>query len=299
MAGAPDRLLRRLEWQLHRRIDGRLLGAYRTVWRGDGIDFTDLRAYTAGDDVRHIDWNVTARLDEPFVRQYTQDRELTAWLVVDRSASMRVGRAGTDKESVTTDLAVSLAQLLTRGGNRVGAVLYDNGSHQVIPPRTGRNQVLRIARGLTRRPAAERNTAPGATTDLAAMLRLAAATTSKRRSLVFVLSDFIGDPGWDRALTRLTHRHEVVAVRIADPAETALPDVGLVLVEDAETGEQLLVDTGDPLLQQRLRAQAVARDAEVAEGLRRAAVTASVVSTDEEFVPALVGLVRQSRRRRR
>ena len=306
---APDRLLRRLEWKLQRRLDGRLLGAYRTVWRGEGIDFTDLRVYTAEDDVRHIDWNVTARLDEPFVRQYTEDRELTAWLIVDRSASMRVGRpsadgAGAGKESVTTELAVSLAQLLTHGGNRVGALLYDNAAHQVIPPRTGRNQVLRIARDLTREQRPTGRTTPGATTDrattdLAAMLRLAAATTSRRRSLVFVLSDFIGDPGWDRALTMLSHRHQVVAVRIADPVESALPDVGLVLVEDAETGEQLLVDTSDPLLQRQLGAEARARDDAVAEGLRRAAVTAHRISTDEEFVPALLGLVRQSHRRRR
>ena len=166
MVTAPDRLLRRLEWRLGRRLDGRLQGAYRTVWRGSGIDFTDLRAYTPEDDVRHIDWNVTARLDEPCVRQYTEDRELTAWLVVDRSASMRFGRSrssggspgsgrgraggGQGKEAVATELAVSLSRLVAQGGNRVGAILYDNRAHQVIPPRTGRDQVLRIARELMR-----------------------------------------------------------------------------------------------------------------------------------------------------
>src|ERR1700754_3361042 len=128
MATAPDRLLRRLEWRVGRRPGGRPHGAYRTVWHGTGIDFTDLRTYTAEDDVRHIDWNVTARLDEPFVRQYTEDRDLTAWMVVDRSASMHLAKA-----SIATDLAVSLARLLSQGGNRVGAILYDNASHQVIP----------------------------------------------------------------------------------------------------------------------------------------------------------------------
>src|SRR5919107_4641461 len=122
MAAAPERLLRRLEWRLGRRLDGRLQGAYRTVWHGAGIDFTDLRVYTAEDDVRHIDWNVTARLDEPFVRKYTEDRELTAWLVIDRSASMRFGRTAADspqagKESVATELAISLGRLVTHGGN--------------------------------------------------------------------------------------------------------------------------------------------------------------------------------------
>src|SRR3978361_10457 len=120
MTTAPDRLLRSLEWRLGRRLDGRLQGAYRTVWHGTGIDFTDLRGYLPEDDVRHIDWNVTARLDEPFVRQYSEDRELTAWLVVDRSAAMRLGRdAG--KDSVATELAVSLSRLVAQGGNRVGA----------------------------------------------------------------------------------------------------------------------------------------------------------------------------------
>jgi uncharacterized protein (DUF58 family) len=125
MSAAPDRLLRRLEWKLGRRLDGRLQGSYRTVWHGAGLDFTDLRSYTAEDDVRHIDWNVTARLDEPFVRQYTEDREMTAWLVVDRSASMRFG-GGAGKESVASELAVAIARLISQGGNRVGAILFDN-----------------------------------------------------------------------------------------------------------------------------------------------------------------------------
>lgn len=293
MTTGPERLLRRLEWKVGRRLDGRLQGAYRTVWRGAGIDFSDLRAYTPEDDVRHIDWNVTARLDEPFVRQYTEDRELTAWMVVDTSASMRVGDAGSGKESLTANLAVSLAQLLVKGGNRVGAILYDNGAHRILPPRSGRNQVLRLARDLSRSASPG---GPGTTTDLDAMLRFAASTTSRRRSLVFVLSDFIGDPGWHRALARLAHRHEVVAVRVTDPAESALPDVGLILVQDAETGEQLLVDTSDPLLRDRLDAQALARDDAVADGLRSAGVTAHRISTDQEFLPALVGLVQRSRR---
>jgi uncharacterized protein (DUF58 family) len=295
MTTPPDRLLRRLEWRLGRRLDGRLQGAYRTAWHGAGIDFTDLRVYTPADDVRHIDWNVTARLDEPFVRQYTEDRETTAWLVIDRSASMRAGR-GPGKESVAAELAVSLGRLVAQGGNRVGAILYDNGGHQVIPPRTGRDQVLRIARELTRpsRTAAQRTT-----TDLAAMLRLAAATTAPRRSLIFVLSDFIGEPGWDRPLAMLTHRHEVVVVRVIDPAELELPDVGLILVEDAETGEQLLVDTSDPLLRGRLADQVGAHEAALAEGMRRAGVDAHRITTDQDLLAALVDLVRRSGRVRR
>ncbi|MEV4347731.1 DUF58 domain-containing protein [Actinoplanes sp. NPDC049596] len=293
MTTPPDRLLRRLEWRLGRRLDGRLQGAYRTVWHGAGIDFTDLRAYTAEDDVRHIDWNVTARLDEPFVRQYTEDRELTAWLVVDRSASMKFGR-GAGKESVAAELAIALARLVSQGGNRVGAILFDNESREVIPPRPGRDQILRITRSLTTVPPKSAHI-----TDLSEMFRLAATTTSRRRSLVFVMSDFIGEPGWDRSLAMLTHRHEVVVIRVVDPSELDLPDVGLILVEDAETGEQLLVDTSDPLLRGRLATQVGAREDEVAEGMRKAGVAAHRVTTDQDMLSALIEMVRKSGRGRR
>jgi uncharacterized protein (DUF58 family) len=295
MVTAPDRLLRRLEWRISRRLDGRLHGAYRTVWHGAGLDFTDLRPYTPEDDVRHIDWNVTARLDEPFVRQYTEERELTAWLVIDRSASMRFGQAA-GKESVATELAVSLARLVSLNGNRIGAILYDNRAHQVIPPRPGRDQVLRITRELMR-PAGK--TAVGGTTDLAAMLRLVSATASRRRSLIFVLSDFIADPDWERPLTLLTQRHEVVVIRVVDPAELDLPDLGMMLVEDAETGEQLLVDSSDPLLRGRLAAQVGAREEALADGMRRAGVHPYRITTDQDLLAVLVDMVRRSGRRRR
>ncbi|GAA0531545.1 DUF58 domain-containing protein [Paractinoplanes ferrugineus] len=292
---APERLLRRLEWRLGRRLDGRLQGAYRTVWHGTGLDFTDLRLYTPEDDVRHIDWNVTARADEPHVRLYTEDREMTAWLVIDRSASMRFGREA-GKESTATELAVALGRVVSQGGNRVGAILFDNDSHLVIPPRAGRDQILRITHELLR--ASGRKTR-GRTTDLSKMLSLAATTTAKRRSLIFVMSDFIGDPGWGRPLARLTHRHEVVVIRVVDPAELDLPDLGVILVEDAETGEQLLVDTSDPLLRGRLSAQVDARERELTEGMRRAGVDAHRVTTDQDLLSALVDLVRRSGRVRR
>jgi uncharacterized protein (DUF58 family) len=294
MTDAPDRLLRRLEWKLGRRLDGRLQGSYRTVWHGAGLDFTDLRSYTPEDDVRHIDWNVTARLDEPFVRQYTEDRELTAWMVIDRSASMRFG-GGSGKESTAADLAVAISRLISQGGNRVGAILFDNQSHKIIPPRAGRDQILRIAREATLDVTKKSDT----TTDLTAMLRLAAATTAQRRSLVFVMSDFIGDAGWDRPLAQLTHRHEVVVIRVVDPAELELPDLGLILVEDAETGEQLLVDTSDPLLRARLTEQVGAREDELAAGMRKAGVDAHRITTDQDMLATLVGMVRRSGRRRR
>ncbi|GAA2637681.1 DUF58 domain-containing protein [Dactylosporangium fulvum] len=298
MASAPDRLLRRLEWQVLRRLDGRLQGSYRTVFRGAGIDFADLREYTPEDDVRHIDWNVTARLDEPFVRQYTEDREITVWLVLDLSASMRFGGAERGKDSVLTELAVCLARLFTRGGNRVGAVLFDNRIQRVVPARTGRTHVLQLAHEITRTAglAAAQRGGPGTTTDVDGMLRLAAAT-ARRRGLVFVISDFMGeDVGWESSLTRLTVRHEVVAVRVVDPMELELPDLGLVVVEDAETGEQVLVDTSEPLFRQRLRAEVDAREAAVSGAMRRAGVTAHRIGTDQDPLEALVAMVRRSKR---
>ena len=295
MNTTPDRLLRRLEWQVVRRLDGRLQGAYRTVFRGSGIDFADLRGYTPEDDVRHIDWNVTARLDEPYIRQYTEDREVTCWLVLDQSASMRFGSgAEGGKAAVVTELAVCLARLFTQGGNRVGAVLYDNQVQRVIPPRTGRNHVLHLTHELTRPGRARDDRRP---TDLAAMLHLAAAN-ARRRGLVFVVSDFIGELDWEAALTRLALRHEVVAIRVVDPAELDLPDLGLVLVEDAETGEQLLADTSDPLFRRRLRAEVDAREFAVTGALRRAGAAAHRLGTDQDLLGALVEMAERSKRRR-
>jgi uncharacterized protein (DUF58 family) len=291
---APDRLLRRLEWKVIRRLEGRLQGAYRTVFRGTGIDFDNLRPYTPEDDVRHIDWNVTARLDEPHVRQYTEDRELTAWLVLDQSASMRFGNADNRKDSVLTELAVCLARLFTHGGNRVGAILYDNRFQKVIPARTGRTHVLHMTHELL---LAEAAPADGSTTNLAGMLRLAAAST-RRRSLVFVVSDFIGEVNWEKALSQLSQRHEVVAIRVVDPMELELPDLGLVLIEDAETGEQVLADTSDPLFRRRLRAEVDAREAALAEAFVRAGVAAHRIGTDEDLLEALVRMVQQSKVRR-
>ncbi|MFD0469738.1 DUF58 domain-containing protein [Nonomuraea thailandensis] len=231
MATAPEKLLLRLEWKVVRRLDGRLQGAHRTTYRGAGIDFTGLRPYDEGDDARHIDWNVTARLDEPHLRVFTEDRELTVWLVLDRSASMAAGRPGRGKHDVLAELALVLARLFGRGGNRVGALLFDTGMVRVVPPGTTRRHTLRIGAELER--TAESH--GGATTDLAEMLD-AAGRLARRRALIVVLSDFIGDGDWERSLQRLARRHEVVALRIVDTADDVLPEAGLIVVEDAETG---------------------------------------------------------------
>ena len=223
----PDRVLHRLEWHVIRRLDGQLQGDYRTLFRGVGTDFRDLREYEPGDDVRHIDWNVTARMDSPFVRQYSEERELTAWLLLDRSPSMAYGRVDRPKELVLCELSATIARLLTRGGNRVGAILYDNEIENTMPPRTGRNQVLALTRDLLR-PVRAR----GTVTDLSGLLDTALGMI-RRRSLIVLISDFITAPGWEQSLLRLTERNEVIAIRLVDPSEFALPDAGMIVVQDA------------------------------------------------------------------
>src|SRR3954447_18627537 len=252
--GQAERLLRRLDWQVIRRLDGLLQGDHRALFYGSGSDFADLREYQPQDDVRYIDWNVTARLDAPYVRQYIEDRELTAWLLLDRSSSMRFGHVDRTKETVMVEMATTLGRLLTREGNRIGAVLYDNAIERVIEPRGGRHQVLRLALDLLQAP-----TDAGTATDLPGLFR-AAVGTARRRSLVFVLSDFISEPGWERALGMLAQRHEVVAVRLWDAREVGLVDAGVVVLRDAETGEQLVVDTSDPRFRRRFEAAATARE---------------------------------------
>ncbi|GGP13094.1 DUF58 domain-containing protein [Nonomuraea glycinis] len=292
MATASEKLLLRLEWKVVRRLDGRLQGMHRTAHRGSGIDFTGLRAYSDGDDARHIDWNVTARLDEPHLRVFTEDRELTVWLVLDRSASMAAGRPGRGKHDVLAELALVLARLFGRGGNRVGALLFDTGKPRVVPPGTSRRHALRIGAELARTTGAR----GGATTDLAEMLD-AAGRLARRRALIVVLSDFIGDGDWERSLQRLARRHEVVALRIVDTADDVLPEAGLIVVEDAETGEQLVVDSADPLLRVRFRAAVDARDARLAAGMRRAGVPVHRVDTDRDLAEALVEVVARTRDR--
>ena len=297
MRTAPERLLVRLEWRVIRRLDGRLAGGYRTVHRGTGTDLAGLREYTEGDDARHIDWNVTARLNEPQLRVFTEDRELTAWLVLDRSASMTVGAPGRGKDDVLSELALVLARLFGRGGNRVGALLYDSGLYdtgtvRTVPPGTGRRHALRIGAELARTADGSRRAVgqKRGTTDLAAMLD-AVAKLARRRALIVVISDFIGDGDWGRSLLRLVPRHEVVALRVIDGADDALPDVGLVVVEDAETGEQLVIDSGDPLLRARLRAGVEERDARLDAGMRRAGVPIHRIGTDADLATALIEVV--------
>ncbi|MDN4481958.1 DUF58 domain-containing protein [Demequina lignilytica] len=290
MLTAPERLLARLEWTVLRRLDGRLLGAHRSLARGHGIDVASVRPYVPGDDARHMDWAVTARLDEPHVRRHEEDREVTAWLVIDSSASMRFGAAERDKSALTAELATAITRLLTSGGDRAGAILYDGGQARVLPARSGRDQALLVARAVTDAP----DPRHGGETDLAAMLRLAA-TSVRRRSLIVVLSDLLGAEDWERDLRRLTHRHEVVVIRITDPVEDELPELGTIALEDAETGEQLLVDASDPAFRARYAQEVAARDAALRTAVRRAGAEGHSASTAEDLVSILVRVVESAR----
>jgi uncharacterized protein (DUF58 family) len=292
----PERILQRLDWTVVRRLDGLLQGDYRSLFYGYGVDFADLREYQPGDDVRTIDWNVTARMNAPYIRQYVPEREITAWFLLDLTPSMDFGtvEAHRLKRTVLVDFVATLARLLTRNGNRVGAILFGDRIERTIPARSGRIQVLRLVNDLLRQPPMQR----ARLTDLTPLLT-GALHAIKKRSLVFVLSDFISAAGWERPLKLLGRRHEVLAIRLWDPRETDLPDVGPMIVEDAETGEQLYVNTHDPRFRQRFQEAVHRREAALAQAFKGAGVDALSLSTDEDLVRAIVRFAALRRQRRR
>jgi uncharacterized protein (DUF58 family) len=294
---SAEQLLRRLEWTVLRRLDGLLQGDWRTLWRGGGVDLADLREYQHHDDVRHIDWNVTARLQQPYVRQFLEDRDLTAWFLLDLSGSVDFGSADVTKLAVSAGFVATLARVMTRHGNRVGALLYGTRVDTVLPPRASRLHVLELLQRMRQpRPRAARGSPAG--TSLGELLRTAEGVI-KRRSLVFVLSDFISQPGWEDALARLARRHDVVAVRLFDPMEMALPDVGLVTLEDAETGEQLFVDAADPAFRARYEAIAQEQEAALLDQLSRSGADMVELATDDDLLDALLRFADLRRQRAR
>jgi uncharacterized protein (DUF58 family) len=292
--GNPEAVLRRLEWTVLRRLDGLLQGDYRTLFRGFGLDLADLREYQWGDDVRHIDWNVTARLQTPYVREYHEDREVTAWFLLDLSPSVDFGSGQVRKRTVAADFVAVLARILTRHGNKVGALFYGEDVDTMIPARSGRRHVLRILHSMLERPAPKRNQP----TDLGALLT-GAAHLMKRRSLVFVVSDFISVPGWQERLGQLAQRHEIVAVRLHDPLESSLPDIGMLVVQDSETGEQLFVDTNDRGFRKRFASAAAKREAGLRANFRDAGIDALELSTDDDLLDAIRRFADMRKRRSR
>jgi uncharacterized protein (DUF58 family) len=289
----PERILRRLEWRVIRRLDGLLQGDYRTLFFGEGIDFANLREYELTDDIRLIDWNITARMNHPYVRQYMQDREVTCWFLLDLSPSMAFGPVRHSKKEVLTDFVTTLARVLTRNGNRVGAIFYSSQIDRILPPRSGRNQVLRLARELLR----SEGKAAGRPTDLSVLIN-GALNSFKRRSLVILVSDFISQPGWEGRLALLNQKHELIAVRMWDSREEDLPDAGMIVLQDTETSEQIFVDTSNPEFRRRFYEAARRREAALRGSLREAGVDFHSISTEEDLVRALVRMATLRKKRR-
>ncbi len=292
-ASRPEAILRRLEWTVIRRLDGLLQGEYRTLFRGHGLDLADIREYEAGDDVRYIDWNVSARMDTPYVRQYLEDREVAAHFLLDLSPSVDFGTTETLKRDQLVDFVAVLARLLTRHGNKVGAVLYAGKVEKTVPVGTGKMQVLRLLNDVQTLPRLQ--SAPY--TSVSELIEHALRTIN-RRSVIFLVSDFFTAPGWERPLRMLSRKHEVIAVRLEDPRERELPDIGLVAMNDAETGESVYVDTHDARFRKRFEAVVQKREADLSAAFRRAGVDVLTLSTEGDLVGAILQFAVMRKQRR-
>ena len=294
-ATTPEKILLRLDWNVIRRLDGLLQGDYRSLFYGFGVDFADLREYQPGDDIRYIDWNVTARMDTPYVRQYLEDREITAWFLLDMSPSVDFGAVGTplEKRTMLVDFVSVLARLMTRHGNRVGAMMFGSSIQHTVPARGGKVQVLRLIKDMLKQPRLAR--VPR--TNLKPFFE-GALHTIKRRSLVFVISDFMSEPGWERPLNMLGQKHEVVAIRLTDPREVDLPDVGMIVMEDAETGEQMFVDTHDAKFRKRFHDAVQKREEDLASAFKRAGVDVMPLSTEDDLIRAILRFAKRRQQKK-
>jgi uncharacterized protein (DUF58 family) len=276
-----DNLLRRLELPVVRRLEGLLQGDHKSPSRGDGLDLADLREYQFHDDVRRIDWNATARLGTPYVRDYLEDKEIPVWFLLDMSPSMTFEGVSVSKHAVLMEFTTLMCRLMLSRGNRAGAMLFSGRVDRRIPACGGRRQLLEILNTV-----AAHRPGPG-TTDLQEVLR-DAANAIRRRSLIFVVSDFISAPGWEQALTLLAVRHDVIAVQLSDPLETRFPDLGLLTFQDAESGEQLFVDTHDRGFQDRFAAIADTREAALRAAFEKAGVDVVLLATEDDVMDALM-----------
>ncbi|MFN8534908.1 MAG: DUF58 domain-containing protein [Dehalococcoidia bacterium] len=293
---AADKLLKFLQFKVVRRLDGLMQGDYSGIFYGPGMELGEVREYQLGDDVRRIDWNVTARTARVHVRQYIEEREITAWLLVDLSPSIDFGTSLQSKHDLVTQFVGLMAHLYTRHGNRVGLVAFSSEIDTVIPPAGGRIQTLRVINAL-QHAAPNGSTKPTGTTDLAHILERAQ-RFFRRRSLVFVISDFIVPGGWERHLQNLAHRHDVIAVRVVDPREQELPDIGLLRLEDPETGDQIWIDTSHKPTRERFRVAVADRDRELSATLASTAVDLVTLSTAESLIEPMLRFVAMRKRRR-
>lgn len=279
---------RKIEIASRRLVDEQLAGQYHSVFKGRGLVFSDVRPYYAGDDVRSIDWNITARMNAPHVKQFIEERDRTVHLMIDMSASGYFGSRGTTKRELAAELAAVVAFSAIKNNDRVGLFIVTDRVERYVPPKKGRRHVLRvIGEILAFQPTSRK-------TDLAAGLDLLG-KVARRRSVVFLVSDFLSD-GWERAMRITAQRHELVPVVVGDPLEQELPPVGLVLLEDLESGEVVEVDTNS-----RAREQYARRAREAAEQrdqlLRRVNVDVVTVATNQPYVDALIAFFRARAKR--
>jgi uncharacterized protein (DUF58 family) len=273
------------------------MGEYHSVFKGRGMDFDEVREYVPGDEVRTIDWNVTARANRPYVKKFAEERELTMLLVVDISPSGQFGSGKTSKRELAAEVASLLAFSAIRNTDKVGLLLYSDRIERYIPPSKGRRQVLRVVREILY------HTPQGTRTDTVMALE-AASQLLHRRAIVFLISDLMANGDavkhreeLARATRQCNRRHDLIAVRVGDPRESDLPDVGLVALEDAETGEVLEVDTTDPALRERFHRLAVSRQHQLVSDFRREGVDCLELTTDEPYWPPLQRFFKKRGRR--
>ena len=287
----PGALLRALDVAIGRRIEGILAGDYRASLQGDGTELAQLRPYSPGDDVRQIDWNVTARTGEPHVRVHLAERVLSSWLVLDTSPSMAFGTADRRKADVAEGVAIAVGHLATRRGNRLGLVTFGDAQPRSLPPRQGRAGLIGLLSALRDEPASSR---VGETSLGEAATRTAA--LARQPSLVVIVSDFRVPLDWRKSLLELAGRHDVVAVEIRDPREQELPNAGELWLVDPETGRQLRVDTRSPKLRARFAHAAAEERGRLAGLLASLGVRHIVLSTSGDWLRPLADHLRRRRR---
>lgn len=279
---------RKIEIAARRLVDEQLSGQYHSVFKGRGLIFSDVRQYYPGDDVRSIDWNITARMSMPHVKQYVEERDRTVNLMVDMSASGYFGSRGLSKREVAAELAAVVAFSAIKNNDRVGLFIVTDKVERFVPPKKGRRHVLRVIGEILAFEPMSRGTNLAAALDLLGKI-------SRRRSVVFLVSDFLSD-GWEHAARIARQRHELVPVVVGDPLETGLPKVGLIMLEDLETGQLVELDTGGYAGRDfSRRAAEVARDREAA--LRRLNVDLVEVKTNESYVDALIAFFKARAKR--
>jgi uncharacterized protein (DUF58 family) len=283
------RTVRKIQIRTSHLVSDLFAGQYQSVFKGRGMEFAEVRLYQPGDDVRTIDWNVTARTGVPHVKRFAEERELTVMLLVDASASTLFGSVRQTKQALAAELGALLAFSAITNNDKVGLVMFSDRVELALPPRKGTRHVLRVIRDILSLAPAGRGT------DIAGALEHLRHVT-KRRCVVFVISDFL-TPGWKRALRIASRRHDVIAVALEDPRETAMPDVGLVELEEAETGNRYVVDTSDVRFREELAAEGARARAERDRTLRSADVDTIVVSTDRAYTQAILRFFRMRERR--